>query len=174
MTKIISRNKKEFQSLRSRGIGASEISSVIGVNPYQTPFQLWQVKTGKVPSFEGNVFTKMGHHLEPVIVDLFKEAEDVEIEDGNELDITFFHPNHEYIFCTPDRPYIREGKKGALECKSTQARIYEDNLPLQYVAQNQYQIGICGFDEGCIAWLERGLDFNYKYQGTTFLPLLKF
>lgn len=170
MTSIVSKNKEEFRSLRSRGIGASEVASVIGVNPYQTPYELWQVKTGKVAQFEGNKYTRMGHYLEPVIVKLFLEEVNAEIEEGNELDITIFHKEHDYIFCTPDRPYVRDGKKGALECKSTQRKVLEDELSLSWQAQNQYQIGICGFDEGCIAWLERGLDFGYKF--TEFNPVL--
>lgn len=170
MTSVTSHSKSDFRKVRSKGIGASEVAAVIGVDPYRTPYRLWEEKTGKVPHFEGNKFTRAGHKLEPVIVEYFQEDTGVQIEDGHELNITYFHPMHEYIFCTPDRPYLRDGRKGALECKSTQKRIDGKDLPLQWMAQNQYQIGICGFDEGAVAWLERGLDFGYAY--TEFNPQL--
>lgn len=71
---------------RQLGIGASETAIIMGVNPYQTPFQLWMSKTnlGFQPSpnqfalramIRGNVVepygrrlfeAKMGHKFEPV------------------------------------------------------------------------------------------------------------
>lgn len=161
--KVATNTQTDFRKLRAKGIGASEVGSVIGVNPYQTPYQLWQAKTGRIPHFEGNKFTRAGHMLEPVIVQYFEEESGIKVNEGEEGNVTVFHPNHEYIFCTPDRTYEREGRRGALECKSTQKRIMDISSELSWQAQNQYQIGILGYQEGAIAWLERGLDFYLEF-----------
>ena len=32
---------------RSKGIGGSDVATVLGLNPYKTPLSLWEEKTGK-------------------------------------------------------------------------------------------------------------------------------
>lgn len=161
MNKVVSENKEDFRTLHQRGIGSSEIASVVGVNTYQTAYLLWEVKTGRSPQFEGNKYTRAGHMLEPVIVEYFREETGAGIEKGFESDITFFHKHHPHILCTPDRFFELNGKRGIVECKSTQRRIDPEELPMSWMAQLQYQLGICGLEFGAIAWLERGLEFGY-------------
>lgn len=162
MTTVTSNDKRDFQNLHLKGVGSSEIASVIGVNPYQTALQLWEVKTGKAPFFEGNKFTRAGHKLEPIVVEYFSEETGYDIDAGFEGDITFFHKEHGHLLCTPDRFFGILGRKGILECKSTQKRILDVRKEWNWISQLQYQLGICGLEFGAIAWLERGLDFHYE------------
>ena len=39
-------NREEWLKERKKGIGASEASCIIGVNPWKTNVELWQEKTG--------------------------------------------------------------------------------------------------------------------------------
>ena len=32
---------------RTKGIGGSDVATVLGLNPYKTPLSLWEEKTGK-------------------------------------------------------------------------------------------------------------------------------
>lgn len=41
-----SQDSKEWLDWRQNGIGASDISVIMGLNPYKTPFQLWEEKCG--------------------------------------------------------------------------------------------------------------------------------
>jgi predicted phage-related endonuclease len=38
---------QEQQAVRCTGIGASEIGTILGRNPFQSPYELWEVKTGR-------------------------------------------------------------------------------------------------------------------------------
>lgn len=152
--------EQQFHEVRRKGIGASEVAAVIGCNPFQTAYDLWASKTGRSPRFTGNKFTKAGHMLESAVAQYFVEETGAVLIEGWEDDVTIFHPKHDYIFCTPDRIYTLDGIKSTLECKTTQKRLDEPMLSWQ--AQLQYQMGIMGTAAGAIAWLGRGVDFDYK------------
>lgn len=52
---------------RLGGIGSSDAPVIMGVSPYQTPFQLWEIKTGrKIPEEKSNFVMDRGNELEPV------------------------------------------------------------------------------------------------------------
>ena len=161
--------KEEFQALRSKGIGASEIASIIGENPYQTPLQLWQKKTGRVPAFEGNAATKAGHMLENAVAMWFEEETGHKIIRRSKDEYTVKHPVYDFIFCHPDREYFHSGSRknedrAALECKTTRMKI-DGDVPTYWFCQLQYQMGLLGYSKGAIAWLESGVDFHYQEFG---------
>ena len=49
-------------------LGASDAATIAGINPYQTPMELWEIMTGRAESFKGNNKTSWGHKQEPVIL----------------------------------------------------------------------------------------------------------
>ena len=53
-------------------ITASEVSTILGVNPYKSAFTLYHEKVGELPYFEGNISTRAGHALEPLIAHLYE------------------------------------------------------------------------------------------------------
>jgi putative phage-type endonuclease len=147
---------------RSRGIGASEISAVLGINQYKTPLKLWRIKVGLDEDDEGNVFTIAGNMLENAVADYFQEFSGHRVIKRSAKVYSVDHPTLSHIFCSPDREYFdKEGGKGVLECKTTQKDIDKDDFPLDWFCQLQYQMGILGLKKGAIAWLKRGLDFDY-------------
>ena len=55
-------------------IGSSDIPVIIktkGSNIKKSIYELWEEKTGKVESFQGNDFTTWGHELEPLLISAF-------------------------------------------------------------------------------------------------------
>lgn len=58
----------QWHAFRAGGIGGSEIASVMNRNPYQTAYQLWQIKSGakQAPDLSDNYAIKRGHALEPM------------------------------------------------------------------------------------------------------------
>ncbi|MCB1614397.1 MAG: YqaJ viral recombinase family protein, partial [Pseudomonadales bacterium] len=44
-TKAMSR--EDWLDVRRRGIGASEAAAACGISPYQSPLELWLIKTGR-------------------------------------------------------------------------------------------------------------------------------
>lgn len=64
----------EQLSARKLGLGASEVSSIFGLNPFQSEFDLWASKTGKVDDFDGNDATNRGNWLEAGILNYAEDT----------------------------------------------------------------------------------------------------
>lgn len=61
------------QSLRLRGIGASEIAAVVGIDPRRSAFDVWAEKTGLVARTEPTARMRWGKKLERVIAEAYSE-----------------------------------------------------------------------------------------------------
>ncbi|MEQ8770357.1 MAG: YqaJ viral recombinase family protein [Phycisphaerales bacterium] len=57
------------RAIRTRGIGASEVAAVLGLDQYRTPFDVWADKTGRGPVDDENEAMWWGSRFEPVILD---------------------------------------------------------------------------------------------------------
>lgn len=159
---------------RGDSIGSSEIAAVIGVCPYRTPYQLWGEKMNG-SSFVGNKYTRAGKILEPAVIQYFTEESGASVLPGYEEDVRFTHPALPFATSTPDRPYTREGgRRGICEAKTTQFLIKDESeVPPSWFCQAQYQAAVFNAvqealggepcNEIAIAWLTRGVDFQYAY-----------
>jgi len=75
----------DWHERRRSFVGASEVAAILGLSPYGSAFDVWAVKTGLVPPFEGNDATRLGQTLESSILDHAERQvgdlrRDVEIE----------------------------------------------------------------------------------------------
>lgn len=59
---------EDFHESRRFSVGASEIPILLGLSSYTTPYDLWEVKTGRVEAWTGNDATQLGHELEGIIL----------------------------------------------------------------------------------------------------------
>ena len=157
----------EWLSLRENGIGASEVSAVIGINPWETPFSLYLRKTKQVPPLEENVAMHMGHLLEPIVVQLWEEATGWRAVKASAKDIIYQDIDYPWRICTPDRiayevsPRDGRKRKCLLEIKTSSITFDPDELPPYYVAQCQYQMHITGLPVCYLCWLTNGRNFGY-------------
>lgn len=153
---------------RKQGIGSSEVATLMGLNPFESPYQLWLRKTGKTEGIkEENKAMRAGHYLEGAVSDYFQdETGNVVIKNsaGDWLAVNHKRP---YLRVSPDRIYWLAGKphykrfRGICECKTTQRNIDKDNIPQHWYCQLQYQLGVMELQYGSLAWLSRGIDFGY-------------
>jgi len=66
---------------RTKYIGASDAPSILGFNPYRTPYDVWLEKTGRIlPDNGSNPAADAGNRLEPVILDWFSQQTGGDIE----------------------------------------------------------------------------------------------
>ena len=49
-TIIRPKDRNEWLELRKAGIGSSEVATIVGLNPWETPYQLWRRKLGLDPA----------------------------------------------------------------------------------------------------------------------------
>lgn len=105
------RHHEKWLKLRSQGIGASDISTILGLNRFQTPIQLWLERTGQVPPKIQTLPMKLGHMLEPVVAELFAEETGLELYPLG----LWQSKTRPYVTCTPDFGIL--GHNALLECK---------------------------------------------------------
>lgn len=159
----------QSQEIRSRGIGASEVTALLGLDKWTSPLKLFEIKTGKREPDIPNVYTRAGHMLEDAVARYFEDLTGNRVISKSKGDYIVKHTQHETLFCHPDREYFLKGtrKRGVLECKSTQKNVDKDDMPEAWFVQLQFQLGILNsvdpkIHEGAIAWLQRGLNFDFK------------
>lgn len=151
---------KEQLEKRRSGIGASEAASVLGMNPYRTPLEVWMQKKGLVKTLETPAM-KLGTRLEPVIAEMYQDATGFELVQP----FTMFYPKNPIIYATPDR--IIKGKNKGLEIKTANARMAEnwgkegtDEIPQHYLIQCILCMAVTDLPEWDVAALIGGQDFR--------------
>jgi len=170
ITIIKPKNHEEWLNVRQSGIGSSEIATIVGLNPFETPYQLWRRKLGIDPPKQETFAMKAGHYLEDAIAKFWQDASGREVIKSSAGDWIVRNNETPYIQVSPDRTFwLNEGKhnardwksKGILECKSTQKNIDRDDLPKHWFCQVQWQLGGSELEQGSLAWLVAGRQFDY-------------
>ncbi len=166
--------KQQWLNDRKEGVGGSDISTILGLNPHKSPHQLWMEKTGRSDENVDNNFTRAGVKLEPMVADWFEETTKLQlINPGN---VVTKHATHDWILGTPDRETVdKELVRGILEIKTTGHAIDPDNLPLPWFCQvNWYagikrSYGVTDMVQNYIAWFER-MTCAFNFTSLTFDP----
>ncbi len=66
-------NREQWMALRERDVTASVAGAVLGIHPYQTPYGLWALKSGKVEAdMEETGAMLRGTMLEPVAIEMLR------------------------------------------------------------------------------------------------------
>lgn len=173
ITVIKPKSREEWLEHRKNGIGSSEVATIIGLNPYETPYQLWRRKVGLDPEKEETFLMKAGHYLEDAVARFWSDETGREIIKSSARDWLVQDTERTFLQVSPDRTYWiddsrTKGNKGILECKTTQKNIEENDIPRQWFCQVQYQLGVSGMRQGSIAWLMQGRSFGHL--DITFVP----
>lgn len=142
---------------RRKGIGGSDASAVLGLNPYKTNVQLWEEKTGRRAEDEGIgdlERVKYGKAAEAHLRELFKLDYPRYRVDYDEF---FIHHNAEYPFIAATLDGVLTdtitGRRGVLEIKTSEISSAAHNLewkdgkiPDGYYIQCLHQLLATGFD----------------------------
>ncbi len=168
-TKIIRpESREEWLKYRESGIGSSEVATIVGLNPWESPYQLWRRKIGIDAPKEENFAMKAGHYLEDAVARFWQDETGCEIIKRSAIDWLIVNTDKPYMRVSPDRTFWLNGlpksasNKGILECKTTQMSIDADDLPKHWFCQIQYQLGVAELRQGSLAWLCSGREFGYK------------
>lgn len=166
-TIIRPKNRAEWLKQRENGIGSSEVGTILGLNPFETPYQLWRRKKGLDQPKTETFAMKAGHYLEDAVSLFYRDATGRQVIKSSEGDWLIVNNEHPYIRVSPDRTIWLGDKhtkenKGILECKTTQREIDPDDVPQHWFCQLQYQLGVAEMQEGALAWLTMGRSFGYQ------------
>lgn len=167
-TIIRPKTREEWLEYRKSGIGSSEVATIVGLNPWETPYQLWRRKLGMDAPKTENFAMKAGHYLEDAVAQFWRDETGRDIIKRSAIDWLIQDNDKPYLQVSPDRTYWLSGEKhnehnkGILECKTTQMTIDPDDIPKHWFCQVQYQLGVAGLEQGSLAWLCSGREFGYK------------
>lgn len=149
---------------RKSFIGSSEIATVLGINPFQTPLELWAIKTGNIPAkdLSENEAVEWGVRLEDIVAQKFSEKNNVKLIAYKKR---FVHPEYPFLSCELDR--LIAGTEELLEVKTCSLWNYKDwkdadDIPIYYIAQVMFALGLSGRKVGHIAVLVGGQKYLEK------------
>lgn len=146
---------------RTRFIGGSDIAAVLGISPWKTPVDLWLDKTAPRTAEEPSKPKSRGSRLEPYVCDMIESEYSIAIEARNKryIDPTTPHFAAEIDAETMKQPPLTSELRpvGSLieniEIKTVHpfkardwGEVDTDELPIHYVAQAQWGLGVTGRD----------------------------
>jgi len=151
---------KEQLEERKNGIGASEAAPIAGLSPFQGPLDVYLLKTGQM-TIEDNEHMERGRMLESALRDWYAaKRPDYQVRAAP----TVKHPDHDFIFATPDGIVADDGFDVAtLELKSPQGTFDHwgeegtDQIPEYYVPQVTQQMACKGLPRAEVGALVRGI-----------------
>jgi putative phage-type endonuclease len=144
---------KEQKEIRRKGIGGSDVASVLGLPPYGCSLKLWFDKTGVEADFEEmNPNMERGIYLEDIAVDFYTRLSgNVVTNIGQTTD-----DDRPYMMANVDRMIKQKpgmSGQGVLEvkCPSKESflRMLTDGIPEAYILQGQHYMYVTGAD-----WME--------------------
>ena len=157
---------------RTKGIGASELASILGLNKYCTPLQYFTKKQNEIECAAAGVEIEetkseeclWGHLHEPLIAEQFAAATGCKVDPDSAGDWLAIYKNP-ILRVSPDRLFIdREtGEICNLEIKTVENELITkaEDLHLSWYIQVQYQMYVLGLATTCIAVLCKGCHLRY-------------
>lgn len=127
-----------------KGIGASEAAAALGIDPYTSPFELWERLTGRADGPAENKAMARGHRLEEVAADWVAEQTGWRLA---RVRRTVRDPRWPHLFAHPDRRVI--GQRRLVQIK-TRWRDF-DEVPLHIQAQVQQEMTLAGAEAATLA-----------------------
>jgi len=148
---------EEWLAYRRFGIGGSDASVVMGVNPYRSILSLWEDKTGAVPVHESeNTYTHFGKVLEPVVKGEFMNRTGLTVRARNAI---LQSDNYPWMLANLDGVVTENGEHVVFEAKTAseyKKEVWKSGVPPEYYAQLQHYLAVTGWNKAYIAAIVGG------------------
>lgn len=160
------KDRDEWLKARSGRIGGSDASAIIGMNPYRTNIELWQIKTGQLipEDISDKPYVKYGTEAEQHLRELFKldyPEYQVMYEENN----MWLNDKYPFAHASLDGWLVdQDGRRGVWECKtanirqSIQKEEWDHRIPDNYYIQVLHYLMVTEFD---FAVLKAQLKYNF-------------
>lgn len=157
-TKDMSREK--WLELRRMGIGGSDSSAVIGLNPWMSKLALYADKMGLMPEKQETEAMRLGRDMEDYAAKRWEEATGKKAQRFNYLVMNEKYP---WGIANIDRRVV--GEDAILEIKCTSPYNKSDfangEVPPRYLVQCYHYMAICDVERCYLAVLVYGRDFYH-------------
>lgn len=153
---------QEWLEDRRKGIGGSDVATILGLNKYKSVYQLWLEKTGQVEVTSAqSEAAYWGNTLEEVVAEEFSKRTGKKVRRRNRV---FEHSKYPFLRANIDRDIV--GENAVLECKTANQYLAnewdEDEIPIQYICQVQHYMNVLNLDYVYFAVLIGGQKFIWK------------
>lgn len=147
-------SREEWLKNRGNGIGGSEISAVIGRNPYMDNVTLWEIKTGRrqPEDISDKPFVKYGNQAEMHLRGLFR-LDFPQYKVGYRKNNSFANDKYPWAQASLDGWLTDEnGRRGVLEIKTTeilqsmQKERWNKQVPMNYYCQVLFYMAVIEAD----------------------------
>lgn len=157
-------NTPEWHELRAKGIGGSEIGTIVGLNPWESAYTLWHKKKGLIEdSVTQNWSIRFGNAFESPILQMFAEEHpELEIIETG----TWQSNEHEWMHANPDALGWNAEKQEWVVIEIKTARSSWASLPPAYYAQVQWYMSVLGIKTAYVAavagwtWTEEFVEYD--------------
>lgn len=165
-------SREDWLQARQSYIGGSDASAILGMNPYRTNIELWQIKTGQlVPEdISDKPYVKYGTEAEQHLRELFK-LDFPEYQVFYEENNMWLNDKVPFAHASLDGWLIdQDGRKGILEIKTTnilqsmQKEKWKGRIPDNYYIQLLHYLMVTEFE---FAVLKAQL--KYEFDGEIYL-----
>lgn len=159
IAKTLDMTRDEWLQKRRQGIGGSDASVILGLNPWKAQMDLWLEKTGEFTEDEDNEKMYWGRILEDIVAQEFSIRTGLKVRRKNAI---LQHKQHPFMLANVDRLVI--GQKAGVECKNIgirSAEHWEMGVPEYYQAQVQHYMAVTGYPVWYVAVLIGGQEFRY-------------
>lgn len=159
---------------RKKGIGSTDVSSILGLNKYKTAYDVYIEKTSEdLIQVEENIKMKRGKQMEDTIAKMYAEETGAIISTPPEI---IWSTEIPYFFASLDRFVEINGEQGILEIKNTTSKTsdkWEDGIPDHYLCQIQHQLFVTKLPFCVFCYLVDGWDlkYNFVYPNENYLKL---
>jgi len=130
--------------MKRDGIGGSDTPTILGQNPYQTPLELWERKTGRLADQDISPAMQRGKVLEPIAAQIYADKTGRKLRRVNTL---LRHHEHEWMTGNIDREIVNDDRgPGVLEIKCPGLNVFgkakREGLPASYNLQLQHYLAV--------------------------------
>lgn len=147
-------SKEQWHDIRRTHIGGSDVSIIMGENPFNSDIQnLWRIKTGRIEpeDISNNPAVKRGVDSENLLIEHFKINNPDYIV--SKLEKTLESIEYPFMSANLDGVLEYNGKKGVLEIKTASCQKYDDyvknwknDIPIHYYLQIQHYLKVTGWE----------------------------
>ena len=162
MNSTLEMTHQEWLEDRRKGIGGSDVATILGLNKYKSVYQLWLEKTDQIEVTSAqSEAAYWGNTLEEVVAEEFSKRTGKKVRRRNKV---FEHSKYPFLRANIDRDIV--GENAVLECKTANQFLAnewdEDEIPIQYICQVQHYMNVLNLDYVYFAVLIGGQKFVWK------------
>lgn len=162
-------SREEWLEARTKGIGGSDASAIMGLNQYATPYTVWLEKTGRIipEDISDNEAVYWGNRLEDVVAAEFNRRHPEFMVRRKNATLT--SKARPWQLANIDRVIKDDqGRMGVLEIKtagSFRADDWAEGIPDYYLPQPIHYLAVTGYEFFAVACLIGGQHYvEYMYE----------